>query len=56
MENNNLYVNAGELMELLGCMKQRNLQYHEILTEVEELILDLKWKEIKDEQCEKKSA
>lgn len=50
MENNNLYVNVNQLFELLECIRQRNPQYWDVIGEVKELVMDLKWEEIKDEE------
>lgn len=47
-ENNNMYVNVTELQELLECIKQENPQHREIINEINELILDLKWREINE--------
>lgn len=47
--NNNMYVNANEVLELLECMQEANMNNTviETLFEVQELILDLEWREIK---------
>ena len=50
MENNNLYVNVNQLFELLECIRQRNPQYWDVIGEVKEVVMDLKWEEIKDEE------
>lgn len=49
MPNNNMYVNANEVLELLECMQEANINnvVVETLHEVQEMILDLKWREIK---------
>ena len=48
--NNNLYVNANTLLELLECMYQanENKKVRKTLKEVTEVILDLDWKELKE--------
>lgn len=50
MENENLYVNVNELFEILDCIKIRNPHYWDIIEEIKETTLDLKWKEISDEE------
>lgn len=45
-ENENLYVNVAEVFALIGNIKECNPGHTEILNEIEEVILDLKWREI----------
>jgi len=49
MENNNLYVNAPELMSLIECMQiaTTNPQAYRMAEEIQNLILDMPWKELK---------
>ena len=51
MENNNLYVNAEELLELIECMQiaTSDCREYRAFEETINIILDLKWIEIKDE-------
>lgn len=46
IENENLYVNVAEVFALIDNIKERNAGHTEILNEVEDVILDLKWREI----------
>lgn len=48
MENNNLYVNAVELISLIECMQLAavNSQAYAMAEEIQGLILDMPWKEI----------
>lgn len=50
MENNNLYVNAIELIELLECMELAadNALVAETLQEVINMIHDMNWREINE--------
>lgn len=52
MENRNLYVNAIHLLELIDCMKARAKTPTEglVYAEVEDVVMDLPWKEIKEDE------
>lgn len=49
-ENNNLYVNATVVLDLIECMQEAtsNRFIRCALEEVKNTILDLEWKEIRD--------
>lgn len=48
MENNNLYVNAVELMSLIECMQiaTTDNKAYAMAEEIQGLILDMPWKEL----------
>lgn len=54
MENNNLYVNVAELLGLLDCIQVAadSIEKSETIQEVINLVHDLRWKEINDEEKE----
>jgi len=50
MENSTMYVNVNAVMDIVECMYQASDNYHERMAfdAVQDHILDLPWKEIKE--------
>lgn len=48
-QNDNLFINVNEVMDLIECMYQSTDNYYEkkAFDEVQNVILDLNWKELK---------
>lgn len=48
MENNNLYVNAVELISLIECIQLAtdNLTVYDTCEEIQGIMLDMPWKEL----------